>query len=576
MKENIIILGINFGGHDTAASIMINGQIIAACEQERYTHDKHSRLFPSNAIKDCLKIANIKMHDVNEIAFGFDPIHSIIETYLKTAVENPERIGFLIADIEKIKERFKMEEHIRQETGFKGLITFHRHHLAHLASTYYPSGFSDALLYSIDGMGEIETTLLGTGKNGNIDIVHSGNRYPHSFGLLYSAITFYLGWKHHCDEGIIMGLASYGNAKAIIPGTKKTYSDIFAEILHETGDYNINIDLDWISYHKTRDTWLSEKFIKLFGPKREPNDPIKQHHKNIAAALQNRLEEIVLNQLRKARTQFNLSKLCLAGGVALNCSLNGAIEASGIFEEIFVQPASGDQGSALGACYLSHVKKIKNTKPRQDYNNLKGSNFTNKEIEKAFKEKEIDAKKPKNIYELTAKKLAEGKIIAWFQDGAEFGPRALGNRSILTRPYPAEMKDYLNMRVKFREEFRPFAPAVLLEHQNSFFDIKQKSPHMLIACKVRPEKRDEIPAVVHVDGSCRVQTVLEDVNPRFRKLLMAFYKETNCPVLLNTSFNVKGQPIINTPQEAINCYLSTNIDFLVIGDWCIEKTSKLL
>lgn len=571
--KSVIILGITFGGHDTAASIMMDSHIIAACEQERYTRDKHSRLFPNDAIKDCLKIANITMDDITEIAFGFDPIHSIRETYLKTALENPERIGFLIADIEKIKERFKMEERIREETGFKGPIIFHRHHLAHLASAYYPSGFKDALLYSIDGMGEIETTLLCTGKNGNINIVHEGNRYPHSFGLLYSAITFYLGWKHHCDEGIVMGLASYGNPNAIIPGSEKTYSDVFKQILYETGDFNIEINLDWISYHKTRDTWVSEKFIKLFGPKRGFNDPIRQHHKDIAAALQNRLEEIILNQLRKARHKFGFRKLCLAGGVALNCSMNGAIEASGIFEEIFIQPASGDQGIAIGACYLSYLHYTDSMTPKRDLDNLKGSRFTNLEIEASFKEKGVNAKRSKNIYELTAKKLAEGKIVAWFQGGAEFGPRALGNRSILTRPYPADMKNFLNMRVKFREEFRPFAPAVLPEYQSAYFDIKQESPHMLIACKVRADKCHEIPAVVHVDGSCRVQTVRQDVNPNFNKLLAAFYKETNCPVLLNTSFNIKGQPIINTPQEAIESFLTTNIDFLVIGDWYIEKNS---
>lgn len=571
MKKQTIILGINFGGHDTAACLMIDGKIVAACEQERYTRDKHSRLFPNDAIRDCLNIAKISLNDVTEIAFGFDPIHSIRETYLRTALVDDSRISFLINDIEKIKERFEMEQRIRKETGFNGKIVFHRHHVTHLASAYYPSGFKNALLYSIDGMGEIETTLMGSGKEGKIDIVHQGNRYPHSFGLLYSAITFYLGWKHHCDEGIVMGLAPYGDPDAIIPGFNKTYADVFKQILYETGDYNIEVGLDWVSYHKTRDTWVSEKFIKLFGPKREPGSPIHQHHKNIAAALQKRLEEIVLNQLRKARSQFGFNKLCLAGGVALNCSMNGAIEASSIFDEIFVQPASGDQGSAIGACYLSYGQYNKNLKPETDLDNLKGSLFTEGEIKSAFQEETVNAKKSENIYNLTAKKLEEGKIVAWFQGGSEFGPRALGNRSILTRPYPANMKDYLNTRVKFREEFRPFAPAVLAEYQDLYFDIKQRSPHMLIACEVFKKKHTDIAATVHIDGTCRLQTVLSDVNPQFHKLITEFYKKTKCPVLLNTSFNVKGQPIINTPQEAIDCYLSTNIDFLVIGDWYLEK-----
>jgi len=570
--KRIIILGLNFGGHDTAASIMIDGQIVAACEQERYSHDKHSRLFPSDAIRDCLKIAGITMGEVTEMAFGFDTMRSIVEPYLKTAIKDTDRIGFLIADIEKIKERYTMEDRIRQETGFKGPITFHRHHLTHLASAYYPSGFAEALLYSIDGMGEIETTLLGTGIDGEVEIKHDGNLYPNSFGLLYSAVTFYLGWKHHCDEGIVMGLAPYGDPHAIIPGSKKQYDEIFSEILLETGDYDFEVNLDWISYHRTRDTWVSEKFYNLFGPKREYNEPVAQHHKNIAAALQNRLEEIVLNQLKRARSQFGLSKLCLAGGVALNCSLNGAIERSGIFDEIFVQPASGDQGAAVGGCYLSYLHHVSKLEPKRELDNLKGSRFSEKEIKDAIKTKSVKAEKAKDIFALTAKKLSEGKIVAWFQDGAEFGPRALGNRSILTRPYPEDMKDYLNSRVKFREEFRPFAPAILAEHQSEYFDIDQESPHMLIACKVKKEKKSEIPAVVHVDDSCRVQTVLKDVNPWFYKLIQAFYKETKCPVLLNTSFNVKGQPIVNTPQEAIECFLSTNIDFLVIGDWFAEKS----
>ncbi len=566
-----IILGITYGGHDTSAALLIDGKIEAACEQERYTRDKHSRLFPNDAIADCLKIAGITIDDVTEIAFGFDPIYSIRETYLKTALENSERIGFLIEDIERVKRGFNMENIIRIETGFKGPIVFHQHHLAHLASTYYPSGFSDALLYSLDGMGEIETTLMCIGREGSMDIVHKGNRYPNSLGLIYSAVTFYLGWEHHCDEGIIMGLAPYGDADAIISGSKNTYADIFQKIIQETGDYDFEINLDWISYHQTRNTWVSKKFLDIFGPKRNRGDFVEQHHKNIAAALQKRLEEVVLAQLRKARAQFNMDKLCIAGGVGLNCSLNGAIEASGIFDEIFVQPASGDQGIAIGACYLSYKLRNGALKPKRDLDNLKGSRFSEQEIIAAFKERGLTPQKPQDIYALTARKLAEGKIVGWFQGSAEFGPRALGNRSILTRANPEKMRDCLNTRVKFREEFRPFAPAVLAEYQKAYFDIKQESPHMLIACKAIPERRGEIAATVHVDESCRVQTVLQDINPRFYKLIEVFHSETKCPVLLNTSFNVKGQPIVNTPLQAIECYLSTNIDFLVIGDWYLSK-----
>jgi len=573
MRKKSVILGIQFGGHDTAAGLMIDGKMIATCEEERYNREKHTRAFPNNAIKDCLKIGGVTMEDIDEIGFGFDPILLVRETYLRSALENDDRMRFFLADIDRIKEEMNTEERIRRETDFEGPITFHRHHLCHLASAYYPSGFQDALLYSIDGMGEIETTLLASGKKGAMKVVHDGNRYPHSLGLLYSAITFYLGWKHHCDEGIIMGLAPYGNAKAKIPGSKRTYADVFADIIKTTGEFDFEVNTEWIAYHKIRDTWVSDAFKKVFGPKREPSDPLEQHHKNIAAALQDRLEEIVLKQLRIARKKFKHSKLCLAGGVALNCSLNGAIESAGIFDEIYVQPASGDQGTVIGACYLSHLTRNGALKPIKDLDTQKGSRFTDKEIIAALKGAGIEAHKPKDIFALTAQKLSEGKIVGWFQGGAEFGPRALGNRSILTRPYPAAMKDHLNARVKFREEFRPFAPAVLPEFQDEYFSIKQASPHMLIACKVRPGKRSEIAATVHVDDSCRVQTVLPKVYPHFYKLLRAFEKQTKCPVLLNTSFNVKGQPIVNSPIEAIKCFQATNIDFLVVGDWCVEKAA---
>ena len=573
MSRRDIVLGIQFGGHDTAAGLMIDGRLLAACEQERYSGEKHTRHFPNDAIADCLKMAGISIADLTEIGFCFDPIYYIRETYLRSALEDDDRIGFLINDIDRIAIEYRMEERIREETGFEGSIVFHRHHVCHLASAYYPSGFDDALLCSFDGMGEIETSLIGVGRAGKIKIVHEGNRYPHSFGLLYSAVTHYLGWKHHCDEGIVMGLAPYGDADAIIPGDRRSYREVFAEILTETGDYDIAVNTDWIAYHKVRDTWISEQFTDTFGTRRLPGGPLTPVCRNIAAALQARLEEIVLNQLRRARQAFGLSRLCLAGGVALNCSMNGKIEASGIFDEIFVQPASGDNGTVIGACYLSHAGHVGGVKPRRDLDNLKGSKFNDAEIAAAFRAAGITAVRPKDSYALTAKKLAEGKIIGWFQGGAEFGPRALGNRSILTRPYPAEMKDYLNARVKFREEFRPFAPAVLAEFQDDYFTIGQDSPHMLIACQVRPDKHDAIPAVVHVDGSCRVQTVRPETNQRFYALLKAFYAETDCPVLLNTSFNVKGQPIVNTPAEAIACFRSTNIDVLVVGDFYVEKSS---
>jgi carbamoyltransferase len=571
MSRSFTVLGINYGGHDTSAALMLDGELVAACEQERYTLDKHSRRFPVEAIHGCLDRGGIAIEEVDEIAFAFQPLYHIQELYLRSAIENPKRIGALIKDIGRIKENYYAEELIRDKTGFIGQINYYNHHLCHLASTWYPSGFDNALVVSYDGIGEVETGLLAVGRAGSLDVFHNASRFPDSLGLLYSAITHHLGWRHHCDEGIVMGLACYGNPMAKVPGDYRNYYEIFEEIVEETGDYDYCINRDWIAYHQVRDKWVSDQFCDVFGERRENDGPLAQHHKDLAAALQMRLENLVLSQLRRARQQHDLDRLCLSGGVALNCSMNGKIEKSGVFEEIFVQPASGDAGVSAGACYLAHKERSPALQPKKMHNFYLGSRFSDQKIEEALVERGLSIDRPANLFAHTATRLAEGKIIGWFQGGAEFGPRALGNRSILTRPFPADMKDYLNSRVKFREEFRPFAPAVLFEHTNIYFEIKQESPHMLIACQATDRARKDIPATVHVDGSCRVQSVKVENNDRFFKLLSAFFAQTGCPVLLNTSFNIKGQPIVDTPLQAVDCYLSTNIDCLVVGDCFVEK-----
>ena len=566
------ILGITFGGHDTSAALLIGGKLVAACAQERYTRDKHSRLFPKEAALDCLAIAGIKIDQVDEIAFVDDLKSQIRNTYLKPAIESDERLDFLFKDIDRLKQMNDMDQIIRKNLNYKGIINYYRHHLCHVASSYYPSGFKDALCLSIDGVGEYETGLIASGKSGNIKILNNENVYPHSLGLLYSAITHYLGWKHHCDEGIIMGLAPYGNSLDKVPGQKnKSYKSVFKKILTNEKDFKYKINLEYVDYYSERNKWVTDKFIKIFGPKRKWSDPLSKHHKNIAAALQDQLEHVVLNQLKVARKKFKLSKLCLSGGVALNCSLNGKIAKSKIFKEIFVQPASGDDGCTYGASLLAYAKSKKKFMPKKMHNFYKGSIFTNNQIKKEILKSNVKYECPKNLYKNVSNHLEKGKIVAWFQGGSEFGPRALGNRSILCRPYPNEMKDHLNTRVKFREEFRPFAPSVLNEYRDEFFHINQDSPHMLMACKIKKDKRKIIPAIVHVDGTCRVQTVKKDINKKFYNLINEFYKITGVPVLLNTSFNVKGQPIVNTPLEAIETFKSTNIDVLAIGDFVLSK-----
>ncbi len=566
------ILGIKYGGHDTAATLLINGKIIAACPQERFSYDKHSKLFPLDAINECLKIGKLKISDLDEIAFVNDIKLLLREIYFRPALEDDNRLNYVFTDLEKIKHAYNTENIIRKKLNYKGKIKFYRHHLCHVASAYYPSGFKNALCISIDGRGEYETGMIVTGKKGKLKILNNENVYPHSIGLLYSAITHYLGWRHHCDEGIIMGLAPYGNYNQIVPGTKKTYKNYFSKILIENGKLGYKINPELIDFYTARGRWITEKFIKIFGKKREYKDKITAHHKNIAAALQNRIEQIIIKQLKFLKRKTGMKKLCIAGGVGLNCSLNGKIEREKIFDEIFVQPASGDDGCTLGACLLAHnTYRKKSFEPKKNLNSYLGSRFSNIEIIKALKKSNLKFTKPKNFSKLVADKIFHNKIIGWFQGAAEFGPRALGNRSILCKPYPQKMKDHLNNNVKFRESFRPFAPSVLEEYQKEYFELKQNSPHMLIACKVKKNKKKFIPAVVHIDDTCRVQTVKKNLNKKFYNLISDFKKISGIPVLLNTSFNVKGQPIVNTPQEAINCFKKTKIDVLAIGNYIVEK-----
>ena len=573
MEKNIVILGLNYGGHDTSACLMKNGNLIAACEEERYTKQKHTRDFPINAINDCLKKADLTINDVTEICLSYDPKLLKIENFGQ--IISPERKNFKINELKKLKELrkqdFELEALVRSKLNFSGKITSHLHHLCHVASCYYPSGFDEALVISHDGIGEVDCSLMATASNGEISIFHQGNQWPNSLGLLYAAVTDYLGWKYNSDEGIVMGLAPYGDDTKSTLLNQKSYREIFEEIIYPKNDFEYEIDTSWIAFHDVRSKWVSDKFIETFGPRRTPNGTVEDYHKDVACALQNRLEEIIINQLKKCKEKFNIKKLCFAGGIALNCSLNGKILQSKLFDEIYVPPASGDNGTAIGACYLSTKNLMNDFSLNRLDNYYMGSEFSDNEIEESLRKKNVNYTKPENLEKFVAKKLNEQKIIGWFQGGAEFGPRALGNRSILTAPFPKEMKDIINSRVKFREEFRPFAPAILSEMTSEYFEINQSSPHMLIAVNVKPNKINEIPAVVHVDNSARVQTVDNSNNPKFRKLLESFYAETQCPVLLNTSFNVKGQPIVNSPDDAIDCFLSTNIDLLAIGSFILEK-----
>ena len=567
------ILGINCGGHDTSAALIRDGKLICAFEEERFNREKHTKKFPIYSIKECLKFSKLKINDINYIALSTDPKRQIRKFWLEGALKNDQGLKKLIDEFKLLKKWYDLENFIRKKLQYKGIFKYYKHHLNHLSSCFYPSDFKKSLVVSYDGVGEGETSCIAIGKNKKIEVIHNKNVFPNSLGLIYAAITSYLGWRYASDEGIIMGLASYGNPHLKIPKKNKTYIQVFREIIRTENNLDLKINNDWITYHIERDTWLSEKFIKTFGKKRLYKNTLTQHHKNIAAALQLRLEEVVLSQVKYLKNKYKVRNICLSGGVALNCSMNGKISKSKLFDKIFVQPASGDAGLAIGAAINCSLEVSPKEKLDFETNCYLGSRYSNHFIKKVinkYKDK-IQIVKNKDYFDFASEVLIKKKIIGWFQDAAEFGPRALGNRSILASPRPSKIKDIINKNVKFRESFRPFAPSVLEEYYSKYFDINQPSEHMLIACNVKPKMKKYIPATVHVDNTCRIQTVTSNSNQKLYNLLNVMYKKTKVPVLLNTSFNIKGQPIVNSPKEAILCFLKYNIDFLFIGDYILKK-----
>ena len=568
------ILGINIASHDTSAALIEDGKLICAFEEERFNKEKHTKAFPINAINECLKVSKNKINSIDCIAVSTDPIRQIRKFWLEGALKYDYRLKMMLEEKNSIQNFYNIENSIRKNLKYKNKIKYYRHHLNHLASCFYPSNFKKALVVSYDGVGEGETGYFSFASNKKIKLIHTKNLFPNSLGLLYAAVTSYLGWRYNCDEGIIMGLASYGNPNNKIPKRKKTYIQVFRDIIGYKKDLDIHINTDWITFHKERNTWVSEKFIRFFGKRKKYENKLTQHHKDIAAALQLRLEEIVLHQLKFLKKRYKFKKLCLAGGVALNCSMNGQIVKSKIFDEVFVQPASGDAGLAIGAAINCSLEFQPKKKLSFETNCYLGSRYSNFEIKKTinrFRKKIKIIKSKKNIYDFASNVLIKKKIIGWFQGAAEFGPRALGNRSILASPYPVQIKDHINKNVKFREDFRPFAPAIIQEFADEYFNIDQKSEYMLIAFDVKPKMKRHISATVHVDNTCRVQTVTRNSNKKFYDLLKKMYEKTNNPVLLNTSFNIKGQPMVNSPEDAINCFLKYKIDFLFIGNYILQK-----
>lgn len=584
------ILGISAFYHDSAACLVGDGEIVAAAQEERFSRRKHDERFPRNAIDYCLREAGLgSAAELDLVAFYEKPFlkfERLLSTYLACAPRGLP--SFLKAMPVWMKEKIWLKANLRESLDYEGPIIFPEHHESHAASAFFPSPFERAAILTIDGVGEWTTTSVGRGEGNRIALLEE-MRFPHSLGLLYSAFTYYLGFRVNSGEYKVMGLAPYGEPK---------FSDlILSELVDLKSDGSFRLNLDYFDF-MTGLTMTNRGFHKLFGaPPRNPEAELTQRHVDIARSLQAVTEEIML---RMARHVFELTEerqLCLAGGVALNCVGNGRILREGPFEKIWIQPAAGDAGGALGAALLgwhhSHDKpRIVSREGDSQRGSFLGPAY---DAESFLRRQNISATQLSDdeLGSRVAGLLEQGEVVGWFQGRMEFGPRALGNRSILGDPRRPEMQEKLNLKIKFRESFRPFAPAVIEERANDCFELAEASPYMLLVAPVREalrvdgeseprsgiaaklkQRRSTLPAVTHVDYSARVQTVSAATNPPFYDLLSAFERRTGCPVLVNTSFNVRGEPPVCTPEDAYRCFLRTDMDYLVLGNFLIDKTSR--
>ena len=594
------ILGISAFYHDSAATILVNGKIIAAAQEERFTRVKHDLNYPFNAIEFVLNFANIKLNDVDQIIFFEKPFlkfERLLETYIAFAPKGFRSFCMAMPIWLKDKlfqKKILFDELKRHDQNFKDdkKIYFSDHHLSHAASAFFPSPFEEAIVLTADGVGEWATTTVALGKGNNLE-VKKEIHFPHSLGLLYSAFTFYTGFKVNSGEYKLMGLAPYG-----VP----IYEDkIIKNLIDIKNDGTFHLDQTYFNY-ATGLTMTNLKFHNLFGQKpRDSNkEQLTQFHMDIAASIQKVTEDIMIKLVKSLKKEFNVSNLCLAGDVALNCVANGKIIKEKIFDNIWVQPAAGDAGGSLGAALaLWHVEQNNPRKVNLN-DDMQGSylgpEYNQKEIEDQLNE--IGAKykilNEEILIEKVAEDLSNGDAIGWFQGRMEFGPRALGARSILGDPRSSEMQKNLNLKVKYRESFRPFAPSILKEDLTEWFDINVDSPYMLMVANINKDKtikmsqeqkelfgidklnikRSEIPAVTHVDYSARIQTVHKETNEKYYKLIKKFKEKTNCPIIINTSFNVRGEPIVNTPLDAFNCFMGTELDKLAIGNCYLDKESQ--
>lgn len=565
------ILGISAFYHDAAAAIIKDGEIIAAAEEERFTRKKHDHSFPVRAIEFCLKAAGVTVGDVEIVAFYEKPFLKfgrIIKTHL--AYVPGEMRSFISSVPPWINKELFVKERIRKVLGYEGKVIFPEHHHSHAASAFYPSPFDEAAILTIDGAGEWATASIARGKGNKIEILKE-MCFPHSLGFLYSVFTGYCGFKMNSGEYKLMGLAPYGEPR---------YVDIIIrELIDLKKDGSFRINIKYFDFSGGQ-AIANKKFHGLFGgPPREPESRIEKRYMDVARSIQTVTGKIVTMMADHARDITGMENLCLSGGVALNSVANGKVLREGRFRNVWIQPASSDAGAALGSAligwheYLGNERGLSDGTDRQKAT-LLGPSFSDDEIEACLIAKGISYERIPfdEVPAVVADLLAEEKVIGWFQGRMEFGPRALGSRSILADPRAGDMRSVMNERIKFRESFRPFAPSVLREKAGEYFGMEAEDPYMLLVSSVESSKRGDIPAVTHVDHSARVQTVKREDNPLYYDLLNEFYEKYGCPLVINTSFNVRGEPIVCTPEDALRCFARTNIDYLVMGTFLVSKT----
>ena len=593
------ILGISAFYHDSAAALIVDGEIIAAAQEERFSRKKHDPGYPFNAVNYVLSAGKLQLSEVDYIVFFEKPFlkfERLLETYMAFAPKGFKSFSLsmpLWLREKLFQKRYLFEKLQQHDEDFKDIkkIKFSEHHYSHAASAFYPSPFKEAVVLTLDGVGEWATTTVALGQDNKLEMIKEIH-FPHSLGLLYSAFTYYTGFKVNSGEYKVMGLAPYGKPK---------YKDlIIKELMDLKADGSFKLNMKYFNY-ATGLTMTNNRFSKLFGhPVRDPKkNQLTDFHMDIAASIQAVTEEIVLRLTKNIAKEYNIKNLCLAGGVALNCVANGKIVEEKIFDDIWIQPAAGDAGGSLGAALAYWYRELK--KPRKKFvDQMKGSylgpKFDNNFIEQKLKKLKANfiKKTPEEISSNVAKELSNSKTVGWFQGKMEFGPRALGGRSILADPRSSKMQKELNLKIKFRESFRPFAPSVLREDLKNWFELDNDSPYMLLVSQIKKDKqismsekdeklfgidklnvkRSQIPAITHVDYSARIQTVHKETNPKYYNLINEFKKITDCPVLVNTSFNVRGEPIVCSVEDAFNCFMGTNLDILVLEDFLLFKEDQ--